>query len=320
MLLLRGTMLVAVALALLAPAAASAASKPGVRTGGAANVTSSSATLNGRVDPNNADTTYFFQIGTTTLYGSNTAVTPAGSGANPTGVSVPVAGLAPATTYHYRLVAQNRFGLTKGADRTFKTRVQPLGYTLAANPNPVHPGGSTTLAGQLTGTNGPNREVVLQSNPFPYTQGFVNASNVQVTDGAGNFSFPVLSVPVTTQFRVVMAQRPEVASAIVFVGVALQVKTWTRKVERSRRGSSVRFKGNVKPQNDGGRVSIQKLVNGVWVEKAHTRAFDAGSVKSRYNTRVRIRRSGQFRVVAEVEGAYVSGAGRTITITKVRRR
>jgi len=71
--LLRGTMLIAVALALLAPAAASAATKPGARTGSAASITPTTATLNGRVDPNNAATTYFFQYGTTSLYGTNTA-------------------------------------------------------------------------------------------------------------------------------------------------------------------------------------------------------------------------------------------------------
>jgi hypothetical protein len=117
-----------------------------------------------------------------------------------------------------------------------------------------------------------------------------------------------------------MAQRPEVASPIVVVGAALQVRTKTRKVARYRRSSSVRFWGSVTPQNDGGRVSIQKLVDGVWVEKAHTSARDAGSSRSRYKKRVLIRRSGHFRVVAEAEGAYVSGAGRTIVIKKVRRQ
>ena len=184
------TLLFAVLLALIAPAAAEAASKPGARTGGAANITFSTATLNGRVDPNQADTTYFFQIGTTSLFGSNTAVTPAGSGANPRAVSVPVGGLAPATRYHYRLVAQNRFGIRRGARRTFRTRPQPLGVTLAANPSPIAPGGSTTLAGQLTGTNNANRDVVLQSNPFPYTQGFLNASNAQVTGSDGQLLVP----------------------------------------------------------------------------------------------------------------------------------
>jgi hypothetical protein len=316
--LLRGTMLVAAALALLAPATASAASKPGVRTGGAVNVTPGSATLNGRVDPNNAGTTYFFQVGTTSLYGASTPPTPAGAGRNATAVSAPVTGLAPATTYHYRLVAQNRFGITKGADRTFKTQRQPLGVTLAANPNPTCPGCATTLGGQLTGTNNANRDVVLQSNPFPYLQGFVNYGNALVTDAAGNFSFPVLSMPVTTQFRVVLAQRPEVASPIVVVGAALRVRTAKRKVARHRHSVGVRFRGSVSPQNDGGRISIQKLRAGNWVEVAHTTAKDWTSSKSSYRKRVRVYRSGDFRVVAEAAGAYVSGAGRTVSV-KVRR-
>jgi hypothetical protein len=311
-------MLVAVAVALLAPAAASAASKPGVRTGGVSNVTFNSATLNGRVDPNKADTTYFFRYGTTRVFTTDTAPAAAGSGADPARVSTAVAGLAPLTQYHYRLVAQNRLGTTVGEWRTFTTKRQPLGVTLAANPNPVAPGGATVLAGQLTGTNSAGRDVVLQSNPFPYTQGFVGAANPQVTGTDGTFSFPVLSVPVTTQFRVVLAQRAEVTSPIVVVGAALQVRTDTEKVARHRHSVSVRFRGSVSPQNDGGRVGIQKFRNGVWTEIAHTRAKDAGSSKSVYNTRVRIYRSGLFRTVAEAEGQYVSGAGRAIRI-KVRR-
>jgi hypothetical protein len=311
-------MLVAVAVALLTPAAASAARKPGVRTGGVSNITFNSATLHGRVDPNNADTTYFFRYGTSRLFTTDTARASAGSGADPARVSMPVFGLAPLTEYHYRLVAQNRLGTTAGEWRTFTTKRQPLGVTLAANPNPVAPGGATVLAGQLTGTNSAGRDVVLQSNPFPYTQGFVGAANPQVTGTDGTFSFPVLSVPVTTQFRVVLAQRAEVTSPIVVVGAALQVRTDTEKVARHRHSVSVRFRGSVSPQNDGGRVGIQKFRNGVWTEIAHTRAKDAGSSKSVYNTRVRIYRSGLFRTVAEAEGQYVSGAGRAIRI-KVRR-
>jgi hypothetical protein len=316
--LLRGTMSIVVALALLAPATATAASKPGVRTGAAASITPTTATLNGRVDPNGADTTYFFRYGTTSLFGTNTAPLAAGSGNTAIAVSVPVAGLAPATTYHYQLIAQNRFGITRGERRTFKTKVQPLGVTLGASPPTVAPGGSTTLAGQLTGTNNAGRNVVLQSNPFPYLQGFVNAGNAQVTDAAGNFSFAVLSVPVTTQFRVLLAQRPEVTSPVVVVGAALQVRTRVRKVARHRRSVSVRFRGSISPQNDGGRVSIQKRRGDSWVEIGHTRARDAGASRSRYRVRLRIHRSGHFRVVAVAQGQYVSGAGRTVSI-RVRR-
>jgi hypothetical protein len=229
-------------------------------------------------------------------------------------VSVDVAGLAPFTRYHFRLIAQNSHGTTLGEWHTFTTRRQPLGVNLSASTNPVVPGGSTVLAGQLTGTNNAGRDVVLQSNPFPYTQGFQTTGNALVTDSTGNFSFPVLSVPVNTQFRVVLAQRPEVASPIVIVGAALQVSTGTKKVARYRHSATVRFRGSVRPANDGGRVSIQKLRDGNWEEIAHTTAKDAGSARSVYRKHVRIHRSGRFRVVAETQGQYVSGAGRTIRI------
>jgi hypothetical protein len=313
----RRSMLIALALVLLAPAAASA-KRPAVATGGAASVAQSSVTLNGRVDANASDTTYFFQIGTTRVYGSQTTETAAGAGRRPVAVSTPVTGLAPLTVYHYRIVARNKDGQTIGKDRTFKTKRQPLGVTLAANPATVVPGAATTLAGTLTGNFSANRDVVLQANPFPYTQGFLNVSNPQVTDSVGNYSFPVLSVPVTTQFRVLMPQRPEVASPIVVVGAALQITTRTKKVERHRRSVSVRFRGDIRPAAAGVKVDIQKLRNNVWTTIAHTRADHETSSRSSYSTRVRLFRGGQFRTVAVSDGAMVSGLGRPVSI-KVRR-
>jgi hypothetical protein len=307
---IRSTILPAAAVAaLLAPAAAQAASKPDVRTGGVANVTPSTVQLNGRVDANGAATTYFFQIGTTKLYGRNTAPGTV-TGNSLTGVSAAVDALAPATRYHYRLVASNRIGLTKGPDRTFKTKVQPLGVTLAASPQFVAPGAATTLVGQLTGTNRGNRQVVLQAAAFPYMTGFATTGNPQVTDADGHFAFPVLSVPVTTQFRVLMPSKPEVVSLSVVVGAALRVKTHKKKVARFRHSVRVRFKGRVAPASPGRRVSIQKNRDGVWTEIAHTRLGG----RSRYNVRVRIGKSGQFRVVAQRNDQYVSGAGRTVTV------
>jgi hypothetical protein len=314
----RGVMLFVLVLALAMPAAASAA-RPAVTTGAAASVTQSTVTLNGRVDANGKATTYFFQIGTTRIYGSTTAETPAGAGANAVAVSAPVTGLAPATTYHYRLVAKNEDGQTFGKDRTFKTKVQPLGVTLVATPPTVAPGGSTVLSGQLTGTNNANRQVVLQSSAYPYTAGFANVGNVVLTDAAGNFSFNGLPVSVTTQFRVQMPNKPEIVSPVVVVGAAVQLRTFARTVERHRHSSSVRFSGYVTPATDGARVNIQKLRNGVWETIAHTRAKHKSASRSRFKTRVRIYRSGQYRVLAESSRPeLVAGAGRTIDL-KVRR-
>ena len=315
----RGAMLFALVLALLVPAAASAA-KPAVTTGAAASVTQSTVTLNGKVDANAKATTYFFQIGTTKVYTSTTAETPAGASASPVRISVPVTGLAPATTYHYRLVARNADGQTAGTDRTFKTKVQPLGVSLVATPPSVAPGGLTVLSGTLTGTNGANRQVQLQSSAFPYTAGFATVGSRVVTDANGNFTFNALPVGVTTQFRVLMPSRPEVVSPIVIVGAAVQVlRTYTKKVERNRHSVTVRFSGYVSPPTDGARVDIQKLRNGVWTTIAHTRAKHKSSTRSRFKTRVRLYRSGQYRVVAESSRPeLVAGAGRTIDIA-VRR-
>src|SRR5215217_68933 len=84
--------LIAAVAALVMPGAAMAA-RPTATTGGAANVTFQSARVNGSVDANNEATNYYFQYGTTRAYGTETAMTPAGSGANAVRVSVDLGGL-----------------------------------------------------------------------------------------------------------------------------------------------------------------------------------------------------------------------------------
>jgi hypothetical protein len=309
-----------IAAASLIPATASAApARPDVTTGGAADVAPTTATLKGSVTPNERETAYSFQYGTTSLYGAQTAWTSAGKGNKKVAVTVPVSGLAPATRYHYRLVAQNARGLTKGKDRTFKTKRQPLGLSLTATPNPVSPNGSTNLSGNLSGTGNSNRQVVLQSNPWPYTQGFQNASNAQVTDANGNFAFPILAVPFNTQYRVLMPQNPDVQSPIVAVGVAPKVSAGKKKVRRTRRGAIYRFKGKITPAVDGTQVAIQRLRDGTWRTISGTVARHTSSGYSSYSKKVRLSRPGRFRVYAGVNnGQYVPNVSRTLRIKKLR--
>ena len=53
-------------------------------------MTTTTATLNGTVDPNGRATTWYFEYGTSTSYGSKTAEKSAGSGTSTTGVAAPV--------------------------------------------------------------------------------------------------------------------------------------------------------------------------------------------------------------------------------------
>ena len=93
---------------------------PVVSTGSALFVTFNSATLKGTVNPNSLSTTYIFQWGRTTSYGSATAATSVGSGTSDVAASARITGLRFYTVYHYRLVATNSAGTTYGADKTFK--------------------------------------------------------------------------------------------------------------------------------------------------------------------------------------------------------
>jgi hypothetical protein len=291
------------------------AAKPTATTGAAANVTFQSARVGGSVDPNKTATSYYFQYGTTVALGTNTAMIPVGAGDKAVRVSVDLAGLAPTTRYHYRIVAQNASGdVTLGKRRTFTTRKQPLGVTLAAAPNPVKLGTGTTLAGTLSGTGNAGRKIVLQSNPWPYSQGFRNASNELLTNATGGFSFPILSLPFNTQYRVVMSERPTVVSPIVTVGVKFYVGSKVSR-KRVRRGRKVRFSGTIKPAKPGTNIAFQKKSHGRWVSINGTIVRSGG----RYGKSIKIRRGGSYRVWAgDVYAQYTSNHGRTFHLRTFR--
>ena len=127
---------------------------PGAVTDPATQIHATDATLAGTVTPRSQATTYSFDWGLTTAYGSSTATSSAGSGASAQSVTALISGLAPATTYHFRVVATNAAGTTLGADRTFTTSAAPpaattgaaslVGETSATLNAVVNPHGATT--------------------------------------------------------------------------------------------------------------------------------------------------------------------------------
>lgn len=87
---------------------------PIIQTGG-------NATLRSQLNPRGAEATAFFEYGLTTSYGSTTAATLAGTDTNEALFAQAVSGLAPNTTYHYRVVVTNEFGRIDGADVSFNS-------------------------------------------------------------------------------------------------------------------------------------------------------------------------------------------------------
>ena len=119
---------------------------PFVTTKAATTVKSTSAILNGTINPLGATSGYAFELGPTATYLFIQDDHPAGNGTAPVNVSVSLTGLHPATTYHFRLTGSNPAGVTLGSDLTFTTAAwtdtdndgMPNDYETAAGLNPAN--------------------------------------------------------------------------------------------------------------------------------------------------------------------------------------
>jgi hypothetical protein len=109
--------------AFLVGATAAQAAAPTLGPVSATNIQGVSALLKGSVDPEGLATSYLFEYSTAANFSGavKTGSSPAGSGADPRPARAAISGLAPSTTYHYRLVATNSSGATTGTAATFTT-------------------------------------------------------------------------------------------------------------------------------------------------------------------------------------------------------
>lgn len=206
-------------------AGAAAVGAPAVITGPAQNVSTSSATVTGTVNPNGLATTYNVEYGTTTGYGFATGTRDAGAGSDPVPVRESLTGLLPNTVYHYRVVATHAGGVVKGADATLRTAVPvapPRAVTQVARavgaissvlrgkvvPNgaqtkyhfqygPTVEYGQTTPGGVVAGDAAPARVAEPLTGLRPYTRYHVRlvAANAAGTTAGADKTFYTLRAP-----------------------------------------------------------------------------------------------------------------------------
>jgi hypothetical protein len=302
------------ALAALGPLSVSAdaaVTPPTVSTGSAAHVSYGSTTLTGSVTPNGGNTSYYFQYGLTTAYGGQTTIADAGSGTAKVNVSLPVTGLEPLTVYHYRIVAVNSAGPSIGKDRTLLTKKVPLSLAILTSPNPVLFGGAVTVQGTLSGTGNANRTVVLQANQFPFTAGFQNVGNPELTTASGSFSFPVLGLTQVTQYRVTTTTNPAVLSPVAVENVGVRVLA---HLGHAKRRHFVRVYGTVTPAENGMQVGILRITHGRGVLVGGTILRPRTATSSSFSRPVRIGR-GVYRVLVRItNGAQVSSYSQPLLI------
>ncbi|MDB5259028.1 MAG: hypothetical protein JWO73_236 [Candidatus Taylorbacteria bacterium] len=129
---------------------------PSTRTNEVSNITRASADLHGQVNPNNSDTSYWFEYGETKDLGNVTGIQTVGNGNAYVPVSVSLSGLKPLAKYYYRVNAQNQFGTVNGATLNFTTAgPQPLVAPTVHTDDATSVGTSTAvLNGHITPNSG----------------------------------------------------------------------------------------------------------------------------------------------------------------------
>jgi hypothetical protein len=103
-----------------------APSSPIVSTTNASSITTSGATLSGRINPNGAETTYYFEYGQNPLLdnpiGGRTSAQILNVGNSNVNVTGNLSSLNKNTKYYYRLVGKNSYGTINGSILSFKTK------------------------------------------------------------------------------------------------------------------------------------------------------------------------------------------------------
>jgi hypothetical protein len=285
--------------------------RPAVTTGTARDVTPSTATLTGAITPHSAATTYHFEYGTSTKYGASTPSADAGAGTRGVSVAARIEGLSPGTRYHYRLVASNSAGLTRGGDRSVVAGTTPTSATLAADANPVVYGRPVKLSGTLGGSRKSGVRVRLQTTAFPFSAPFADAGSAVKTTSSGGYTFTLPLVTTTTRAIVIADGAPSILSPIVVIRSA--VRTGIRSVSR-RAGGRVVITGRLTPATPGGVAALQRQgTGGAWVPLRRAQTAADGT----YTITLRPRRSAiVVRTVglAHDGGAHVRGTSRSVRI------
>ncbi|MFN7956591.1 MAG: choice-of-anchor Q domain-containing protein [bacterium] len=175
---------------------------PEVTTGGASNVTSSSARLSATVSPHSAVTHVSFEYGKTPSYGA-TSSSFTERGETPQSGQITISHLECSTLYHYRAVATSPGGTAYGDDATFTTTSDcstPTATTLPAT-------NVTATSARLNGTITPNGTTTQYFFEYGPTTSYGTATNPRNLAGAGpnysvNSSLSGLTCQSTYHFRV----------------------------------------------------------------------------------------------------------------------
>lgn len=294
---------------LAAPARASVASAA------ATAITASTATLPARITPRGQVASYFFEIGPTKAFGSQTETAQVGPAGTSLPVALPVAALQPNTRYYFRAVARNATGTTKGRTRTFTTLRDVAAVSIKAARSTVTWGGSTVVAGAVSGAGIGGVRVALLRQDAPYDRAPVEIA-ATTTSSAGTYTFSVSRLYSSTRLTVATRTTPVMTSRAVAIRSRLLVQFKARK----RTSRSVQVRALIYPRVGSGKASLQRRAGGRWVTVKRPRLTHSRAANRSAFTTTIARRSTTERyrvvIVPRDDGAHVQTSSSSVTVPR----
>jgi hypothetical protein len=283
------------------------------------NVTPTSATLSASLNPRGGATTYYFQYGTSTRYGSRTPTPSAAlaGGTTASTVSAGLTGLRPYTRYYWRLVATNAAGTTRGPGKSFTTARAPTAVSLGLSRKKVSWGRGLSLGGRVSGPGSVALTVALEQQRFPFDVGFKEVGTAR-TSRDGGYLFTIDNLWGATRYRVSTRTQTIISSPVVTARAAVRAGISARSLSRKR----ARIEGSIVPAVHA-TVSLQRRLASGWRQVRTAVVAPSDDARTRYRFKVwRARKATRrYRVVALPErGAYVRGTSRSVLVSRRARR
>ncbi len=295
-------------------AAPAAAQPPALSNAAVASTSDTGAVLRARITPRGRATSVTVQYGPTTGLGSVSAPVDAGAGTSARTIAVPIAGLAPATTYRARIVATSAGGTTRSGLLRLTTRT-PNAITVTAEPARITFGQAARLSGRVTGSRAGGVAVTVSRATSPFLA--FTALTTATTSSSGTYALDVRPVQ-RTRYEVA-AQAPGAPAAVRARSRSVLVSPRVGFGARRLADGRVRLSGRIVPRGSA-RVSLRRVRDdGRLVVVAGTDARPAGTGSSYRLTR-RLR-AGRYlvRVLPSAGRGLASGDSRTIALAGPRR-
>jgi hypothetical protein len=281
---------------------------PAISSQLASAITTRGAHVRATLDPNGAETTYYFQYGRSTGYGTRTEELTV-SGTDPVTVEADLTGLAPYTRYHWRLFARSAAGRTPGRDHTLRTARLATAVTLFSSRKIVGFNRGLMVGGRVSGAGLKGMPLTLERQVFPFAGAFEAVRTTHAGDDGG-YLFSVDHVRAATRFRVVSQTQEPVTSTVAVVRAKPRTTIGARLVARKRG----RISGTITPAVSG-ELSLQRFGSGRWTQVRHRAVAEATSFSFKVWRARKVNRA--FRVVVlPVRGAYVKATSRSVLISR----